>query len=354
MMRTSGHTLLILAGAAQVAAAQTPQGSSAPKPYQPVVLFGENAALELTLRAPFSQLRRDRAPETDWREARIEYAGSAGAVSVPVRVRTRGVWRKNNCEVPPLLLNFAKDSVRGTLFARIDRLRLSMHCRDQDSYEQYVLQEYQLYRVQRLLTPYSFDVRLARVHYVDAARGDTLTSRWAFVQEQDEPFAERLGVLLVEQKGAGPSDLDPYEGAFFGVFQYFVGNSDFSIRELHNVVLTYKEPYHIPVARDFDWSGAVNARYAKPNEVLRIRTVRQRLMRGYCAPEEQYARVFDRFREQKAAIYALYAESDPVGRLMKRDVVASTLRYFDEFYATIGDPAAARRDIIGACLGGPA
>lgn len=356
MRRILAHGLALLTLAAVTPCAvngQEPQGETG-KTYEPVPLFMQADHLQLTLRAPFRELGKDRAADTEWREARVEYMGPAGAASVPVRVRTRGVWRKANCEMPPLLFNFAKDSVKGTLFARIDRLRLSMHCRDNDSWEQYVLQEFQLYRVQRLLTPYSFDVRLARVAYVDSERGDTVAHRWAFLQEQDEPFADRVGVMLVEQKGAGPSDLDPYESAFFGTFQYFVANSDFSIRELHNVVLTYKQPMHIPVARDFDWSGAVNARYARPNPVLKIRTVRQRIMRGYCAPPAEYEKVFALFREKKDAIYALYSEADAVGRLMTPDVRRNTVRYFDDFYKVINDPSSARKEIIEGCLGGPA
>jgi len=361
-----GRALCVLALGGAIAAsplrstaAQETQGAPAAadttkKRYRPVPLFQEGEALELTLRAPFRALGRDRAAEVDWRPAHVEYAGAEGTVSVPVRVRTRGIWRKANCQMPPLLFNFAKDSTKGTLFARIDRLRLSMHCRDNDAYEQYVLQEFQVYRAQRLLTALSFDVRLARVTYVDSERGDTVSRRWAFLQEQDEPFAERVGVLLVEQKGAGPSDLDPYESAFFGVFQYFVANSDFSISGLHNVVLTYREPFHIPVARDFDWSGAVNARYAKPNPVLKIPNVRYRIMRGYCALPEQYERVFALFKEKQDAIYALYSETDPVGRLMTPDVRKQTLEYFGDFYKTIGDAAEARKEIIERCLGGPA
>ncbi len=334
-------------------AGQEPQGDTTrARPYVPVPLFQSNVPLELTLLAPFRQLGKDRQPDTDWREARVSYTGDAGVASVPVRVRTRGVWRKNNCEMPPLLFNFVKDSVKGTPFARIDRLRLTMHCRNQDQYEQYVLQEFQAYRVQRLLTRLSYDVRLARMTYVDSERGDTVARRWGFLQEQDDPFAERVSLMLVEQRGASPADLDPYESAFFGVFQYFVGNSDFSIRELHNVVLLYREPYHIPTARDFDWSGLVNARYAKPNPVLKIRAVTQRIMRGYCAPAEEYEKVFALFRERKDAIYALYR--DDVGALMTPDVVKKTLEYFDAFYAIINDPGKARKEIVSACLGGAA
>ena len=88
--------------------------------------------------------------------------------------------------------------------------------------------------------------------------------------------------------------------------------------------------------------------------MLPIRTVRQRIMRGYCAPLTEYEKVFALFNEKKDAIYALYADADPVGKLLKPNVVKSTLSYFDEFYKTINDSKAAQRDIIDACLGGAA
>ncbi|HYC51391.1 MAG TPA: hypothetical protein VEB19_09820 [Gemmatimonadaceae bacterium] len=349
-----GIAALLACGVSDSLFAQDPsvEQQASRKLYNPPPVFLADSVMGMTVHAPFSKLRRDRQAETEYRRGFVTYTDGDADVRVVLRARTRGVWRKANCEIPPLLLNFVNDSAKKTLFARSDRLRLSMHCRNTDDYEQYVLQEYQLYRVQRLLTPLTFAVRLARVTYVDSEKGDTVATRWGFLQEQDDAFTERTGVKLVGQKGAGPADLDPYESAFFGVFQYFVGNSDFSIRELHNVVLVFREPHHIPVARDFDWSGAVNARYAKPNPVLPIRSVTDRIMRGYCAPPEEYEKVFKLFRDQKDAIYALYR--DEIGQLLRPNVVASTLRFFDAFYATINDPKKAQRDIIGACLGGSA
>lgn len=334
--------------------AQAPQGDTAkaPKPYNPPPIFAEAPAIEFTLHAPFGKLKRDRAVETAYRPATISYTADGAEVKIPVRLRTRGIWRKKNCEIPPLMMNFTNDSTKKTAFVRLDRARFTYSCRNNDDFEQYVLQEYNLYRVQRLLNPLSYDVRLARVTYVDSEKKDTLATRWAFLSETDEAFVQRQGVKLVTTQGAGPADLDPYESAFYGVFQYFVGNSDFSIRALHNAVLVLKDMQHYPVARDFDWSGAVNPRYATPSPILRIRSVTDRIMRGYCAPPEEYEKVFALFREKKDAIYALYR--DPVMAPMKPNVVAQTLKYFDDFYATINDPRRAKRDIVDACLKGSA
>lgn len=348
-----GAAAAVLLSAAAPVRAQEPQGKPADKkPYNTPRVFEADSVISFTLHAPFGKLRRDRQTETEYREAHLTYPDSSGTVRIPLRVRTRGVWRKENCQIPPLMFNFAKDSTRGTLFGRMDRVRFSFHCRNADDHEQYVLQEHQVYRVQKLLTPYTFAVRLARVTFIDSESNDTVSTRYGFLQEIDEEFAERVGVRLVEEQGAGPGDLDTYESAFFGVFQYFVANSDFSIRALHNVVLVYKDPIHIPVARDFDWSGVVNARYAKPNPVLRIRHVAQRIMRGYCAPPEDFEKVFQLFRDKKDAIYALY--SDPLNSAMRPDVVRRTLEYFDQFYEIINDPKRAQREIVESCLGGSA
>jgi hypothetical protein len=351
--RSFAVAAVLLAGATCVLAQDAPADTAKPpKPYEKPPLFADEAPIDVTLTAPFRQLRRNRTGAAVYKVGTLAYAADTGVVAVPARVRPRGVWRRQNCDIPPLLLNLSKDSTRNTLFAKLDRVRLTLHCRDQDDYDQYLLKEYQLYRVQRLLTPYTFDVRLARMTYVDSERRDTVARRYGFFQEQDDLFAHKVGAKLMEVQGAGPADIEPYQSAFFGVFQYFVGNSDFSIRALHNVVLLYKEPVYVPAARDFDWSGAVNARYAKPNPILPIKTITQRIMRGYCAPAEEYEKVFALFRAKKDSIYALYRDS--IGSLMKPNVVKETLEYFDDFYEIIDDPRRAKRDIVEACLGGSA
>jgi len=320
------------------------------KPYSSPPIFMDSKPIAFTVSGPYGKIKKQRTGEATYFPGTVSYVGDSGAVSVPVRLRARGIWRRKNCEIPPVLMNFSKDSTKKTLFAKLDRARLTFPCRFNADYEQYVLQEYQLYRVQRLLTAYSFDVRLAHVTFIDSEKKDTVGTFWSFLSEQDSVFAERNGARLTTQKGAGPGDLETYESAFFGVFQYFVANSDYSIRELHNVVLVMKNNEYIPVARDYDFGGAVNAKYAKPPEVLHIRRVTDRIMRGYCVPAEQYEKVFALFRDKKAAIYGLY--SDPLAAAVTPAVVTETLKYFDEFYAVINDPKKSQREIVKACLGG--
>jgi len=91
----------------------------------------------------------------------------------------------------------------------------------------------------------------------------------------------------------------------------------------------------------------VNAPYATVDPKLPIDRVRQRLFRGYCHTPEDFAKVFSLFNEKKPAIYALY--SDPIGSRLHKGTVDATLKYFDDFYATINDPRRSRHEIIDNC-----
>ena len=343
--RGAADLLLLLVAAPLLAQDST---AKEPKPYNTPPMFEAETPIEITISGSYGKIKKERTGTATYYPGSVSYKGDSGTVTVPVRLRARGIWRRKNCEVPPILLNFQKDSTKKTLLARLDVARLTFPCRFNADWEQYVLQEYNLYRVQRVLTPWSFNVRLARVTLVDSDKKDTLGTWWSFLSEQDDVFAERNGAKLITEQGASAADLERYELAFFGVFQYFVANSDYSVRALHNVVLVMKNNEYIPVARDYDFSGAVNTRYATADPRLGIRSVTNRLMRGYCTEPEQYAKAFEVFRAKKDAIYGLY--SDPLSAALKPNVVKSTLKYFDEFYETINDPKRAQRDIVGACL----
>jgi hypothetical protein len=271
-------------------------------------------------------------------------------VVVPLRARTRGFWRLKSCAFPPLRLNFAGKAVRNTAFENLDKPKLVGHCRDDDRYDQYVLQELQLYRIYRLLTPYSHNVRLLHLTYVDSASGKVETTRYALMLEEGQALARRVSGTLVEQQGAGPDALQPRHTAIFGLFQYLIGNTDWSIYALHNAELVRDSIFDIvPVPYDFDFAGAVNAFYATVDPKLPIKSVRERVYRGYCVPQEDLAAALALFRERREAIYALYR--DDVGRLLEPRVVEATLAYFDAFYRTVDEPRATKRQIVDACIG---
>jgi hypothetical protein len=320
-------------------------------PHEAAPIFTAEEPLSFTLTSNFGRLRRDRKQDAPWRWASITVPDSAGAtVEIPLQVKTRGIWRLTQCDFPPIRLDFKKSTVKHSLLAKLDKPKLVTHCRDNEDYEQYILQELQLYRVYNLLTKYSHRVRLARVTYADSGTGKVITTRYAILEEEPEALAYRVGGMLIKQKGGGPADLEPSGAAIFALFQYMIGSTDWSISGLHNVEMIATDLGYIPVAYDFDFAGAVNTRYATVDPSLPIKRVRDRLYRGYCLPEDSYGPTFDLFKAKKDSIYALY--KDPIGRLLVGDRAKETLEYFDEFYETIGNPRDAKREIIGRCLSG--
>jgi hypothetical protein len=315
-----------------------------------VGFFGHSEPVRFTLKADIGLLLRDTADEAPSRNASVTFRDSAGKdVTIPVTVKTHGRWRLTHCEFPPLSIAFPPEQSVGTPFEGAPKVRLTSFCKDHPAYEQYVLQELQLYRIYQLLTPYGHAPRALQVTYVDEKSGRTRTTRFAFFIDDREAVATRMNSALLKAKGAIGSDLEPWHRTLIGLFEYLIGNTDFLVTELHNVfLLGTPQGETIPVPYDFDYSGAVNTVYAVPNHLLRIRNVRQRLFRGFCSDTGQFQKAFALLNEKKPAIYALY--SDPIGKLLRVDVANDTKKYFDEFYRVINTPQLAKRDIIDRCL----
>ena len=311
--------------------------------------FDIETPLEATLITNIDRIRHDKGSKVVWRPATWAYTGADGKpVVVPIKIRTRGIWRLKTCEFPPLRLDFKGKTTKGGPYEGLDKPKLVSFCKNDDTYEQYVIQEAMLYRAYNKLTDATHRGRLIKVSYVDSASGKPFAVRWANMLEEPDALAARLGGKLLKQVGARQQDLEPEHAFLVGIFEYFVANTDYSINGLHNVELFIKPTGDVvPVAYDFDFSGAVNARYATADPILGINRVRDRLFRGYCGTNAQYAPIFAKFNEQKDAIYGLY--HDDVGKLLQPKVVEETLKYFDEFYKTINDKRAAKREILESC-----
>ena len=329
-------------GSAQAVAAEKKDSVSTPK------MFMSEAPLALTLTMNIRQIRGDRSETSPYRNATITYADADGKpVSVPLKVKTHGIWRLKHCEFPPLRLNFSNKTTKHTLFHDLEKPKFVNVCKNNNAYEQYVLREFQLYRIYQLLTPASHRARLLRVTYADSASGKEEATRYAFVFEDPDQMAARLNGRILKTKGATPDDIDAAQAAIAYVFEYLIANTDFSFNGLHNgeLVMKLDGSNLLPIAYDFDFSGAVNAPYATVDPRLSVKRVRDRLFRGYCAFKDDYPAAFALFQSKKDAIYALYR--DQIGKLMDQGDVRETLEYFDDFYSTIRNP----RDVLSTCLG---
>ena len=71
-----------------------------------------------------------------------------------------------------------------------------------------------------------------------------------------------------------PFSISDSSAVNFAIFEYMIGNTDWSMVYQHNVEMLYLNSAAFSIPYDFDHSGIVNAYYAKPNPMLNIRSVR--------------------------------------------------------------------------------
>ena len=345
------RSLILLATLACASASGAESGDS--KDAAP--LFRSNDILDVTISAPIRQIMRDR-PDSEDMQGTLTYEDpEAGETTLEIGIRTRGRFRRQTdvCPFAPLRLNFRK--TKGTLFAKSNKLKLVTHCRSGSKiYTQTILKEYLAYRILNTLTDASFRVRLLRVTYVDNSNGKVVDSNYAFLIEHRNQLAKRIGREVSRAENTTVSALDGRETNIGSVFQYLIGNTDFSpIKGVpgepccHNyVLLKSDEDKMLSIPYDFDVTGIVDAPYAVPNPRFHLRNVKQRLYRGRCDNNEHLEATLQLFRDRREAIYALPDTVPDLSSTSMRKVH----RYIDDFYDTINSPKHVGRYIERKCL----
>jgi hypothetical protein len=321
--------------------------SAQDSPRAPSPLFRTTAPLALQLETDLRALLRDRGEKRVEHSATLRFRDPGGdSGSVKVDLRTRGIFRLKRCAFPPIRIDLPARKVEHTPFAGQDKLKLVTHCQSDRGSERNLLREYALYRVFNALTDTSFRVRLAHVTYIDSAKADTVI-RYGFLIESDAELGRRIGAAVQEADKVHDVLTDATYMTLVAVFQYLIGNTDWSVWGRHNIAIFGDTLTHarLAVPYDFDFSGAVGAPYAIPPEQLPIKSVRERLYRGYCQPDTLLNRVLDRFRLAKDSIYASVRA---VPDLPERDV-KGLLDYFDDFFSALDNRGTVQREFVRRC-----
>lgn len=320
-------------------------------------LFAQDDVLDVSIEAPFNRIMRQRIAEEDL-PATLTYKNSEGlAVSLEIGIRTRGKYRQQwrVCPFAPLRLNFRKKEVDGTLFATMDKIKLVTHCRSgRNSYQQTLLREYLAYRVLNVMTDSSFRVRLLRIQYVDSEDGDVNADNFGFLIEHRADVAERIDLVASDVDSTRVADLDPTSTNLGSLFQYLIGNTDFSPIAgsqgkpcCHNYSIFGEEAgVIVAIPYDFDMSGWVDASYATPNPELRIRNVRQRLYRGRCENNAHIDASVRAFQEKRPEISRLVTESEHLAESSRKKLT----RYLNDFYNIIDNPKAVKSHLRSRCV----
>ena len=320
-------------------------------------LFAAAQPLPIEIRGPISDLVGSRTRPS----ARAGTLMVAGEQPQAVRLTPRGITRlrRETCDFPPLRVEFSQPPVTSSPFGGQGRLKLVTHCRSAPSFQRHILLEYAAYRLYNLVTPASFGARLAHIGYFDGDGTRPYASRVGFFIEERDDVAARLGLAPAPIGDRVPlARLDPAASARLALFEYMIGNLDWSIRAgpegegcCHNSRLLAPRNGSrvaanlVPVPYDFDYSGLVDAPYAVPPDGSNV-SVRRRDYQGYCAHNRQAVAAAAEFRSKRAA---MLAEIDRIPGLDGRDR-RKAADYLQQFFADIATDERLADKVLESCI----
>ncbi len=303
-------------------------------------LFDTDEVIELNLRSDLKTLFKDRGDDSQYHSATLQYKADLNKINIPLKIKTRGHFRKisSNCKYPPILLNFKKSSIpENSVFKGQDKVKLVTPCRG----EKYVVYEYLVYKLYNLITPRSFKARLVKVIFQDTVKNKSSMPYYGILLEEEEQMAKRNQSRSLEKIGLRPEVTQKEDFLKMAVFEYMIGNTDWSVQYQQNIKLIMTDSTSLPIAipYDFDHAGIVRAPYANPAPELQLSSTLHRRYRGYCIPEiNQFTAVFETFNRLKDDFYALYDGN----ALLSSSYQSQTLKFLDRFYETINDPKKVR------------
>ena len=313
-------------------------------------LFDDNSILEVTISGPLSTLLKHKRNREEY-----PFSLTVDDASIDVAVRIRGNSRVVVCQFPPLRLNFTASGPDGTALAGEDKLKLVTHCQNgSEKSQNSVLNEFTAYRIFNLISDRSYRVRLLRIRYedTDGKQRKLEEPHYGFLIESDEGLARRLGGTIAKVEAIRFSSLDMQQTARLNIFQYLIGNKDWSFVTsdndnacCHNIDLLDIDNSLLPIPYDFDLAALTRAKYRSEE---RLNQSIRREYFGYCrTPPDMLDQAIDYIQPLKDEILntALRVPASDNDSRERRATFISA--YFEEALGKASLLAKFDRDCIG-------
>ena len=304
-------------------------------PVDSIKFFTDEGLIEMTLTTDIKKLQTEKKLEAYQDASVVMRFPDSTIINEGIRLYARGHFRRENCTIPPIMLNFRNPT--SPKLSKLGKLKLVIGCGNATDDEQLILKEYLAYKIYNLLEEKSFRVRLLKVNYNDSRSKMKSFSQYAFIIEDDADMAKRNKCVKKDDQQWQTESTDRSTMTMVGIFEYMISNGDWSVPNNHNTKLIFEKanigalPHVVPY--DFDHSGFVNAGYALPNELLGTETVTERVYRGFPRTMEELQATFEIYRKQKDAITSRIMNFT----LLKERARKELATYLEEFYKTIND-----------------
>jgi hypothetical protein len=247
-----------------------------------------------------------------------------------IEIRPRGNYRREECIMPPLMVNFKTTNTK--TLNRLGTLKLVLPCGNGQYDEQMILKEYLVYKIYNQLTEKSFRVRLVKIGYRDVKEKIKPHTSYAFFLEDIDDLADRNGCKEIHTLRFNTEATNREQATLVTLFEYMIGNADWAIPIYRNIKMirsktdSLSKPFAVPY--DFDYSGLVSARYAVPPLDLPINSVQQRFYLGFPRTMEELQHTLQIFRNKKNVMDSLILNLQPLEEFHKKQMI----KYLDEFF----------------------
>ncbi len=311
--------------------------------------FNDETILEAKIVSDFKFLRKEKYKSAYQPAFFTVYFANGDSATTEVKIKARGNFRRKHCLFPPFKIKFNKDDFGSSSVAEYNSLKLVTHCRSQPAYTQRLHEEYLIYKMYESLTEFSFKSRMFKINYIDTGSKSDPGWFYGFLIEDIDQLAQRTNSIEIEPKSLHPERTNRYYSTMLPLFQYMIGNTDWSAVYFHNVKLlkqndpTLYAPITIPY--DFDYCGLLDAPYAVPPEKLNLSDVTTRLYRGFCRTDEEFQEMFDLFIEHKDEFMDLISSSE----LLDERTIKDDLYYLNRFFEVIENPKLVAKSIKIEC-----
>lgn len=303
--------------------------------------------LEISIETNIKALKENKNDE-QWQPGIFRiFKGDSVVVQYNVQVAARGIARKKICHFPPVKIRFYEHNLENDSLADINELKLVVSCKNTNSDEEWVQKEYLVYEFFNIVSDQSFRVKPATVRFSNPQkRGGSLKSFCFFIESEKE-LASRLNAVPVKSKVLSSKNLDTTAYDRMCLFQYMVGNTDWSVRGRHNVKILYLLPDgpNIPVPYDFDYAGVVATDYAVPSNKLPIQSVQERFFMGRCRDAAYYRQLFDFFLSKREGLFQHCVNAKFLPKGARKEMSG----YLEEFFDILENPSLARKEILDNC-----
>lgn len=313
---------------------QLGRGQNAVSQTQNTDFFASSNPISIELNVNFDVFNDGKTPTNDYRYAALVYQnGDNKDARLKIKLKRRYSSRDSlNCGFPQLTLNFPKEKVMGTPFAGLDKVWLVTPCQinDTTSIDQLLL-EYACYKAYEHITPYSFRVRLTHITLADSAKQQQSLQFLGFIIEDDESLAQRHNGKLLKISNLQLSFTDRLSLNMFAMFQYMIGNTQWTITTLYNMkLLSLAGKSFMPIPFEFSQSGLINAHNAKPAPYLKISDVRNRQFLGLKMPMNEFLEVKQHFFGSKQQMISEFENLELHSNSKKKQAIEYLISFFDE------------------------